>query len=100
MTSKQILSMNLKYYRKLLNLSQEKFAEGIRSNLVYLNQLENERRKPTIDMLDKIADGITNMLKNSKKTIKEIDDFNITSAILLTYDKNHKTNFSRIDEKK
>lgn len=100
MTSKQILSMNLKYYRKVLNLSQEKFAEGIGSNLVYLNQLENERRKPTIDMLDKIANGITNMLKNSKKTIKEIDDFNITSAVLLTYDKSHKTNFNRIDEKK
>lgn len=100
MTSKQILSMNLKYYRKLLNLSQEKFAEGIGSNLVYLNQLENERRKPTIDMLDKIADGITNMLKNNKNDFKDLDNLNITSAILLTYDKNHKTNFTRIDEKK
>ena len=29
MNSKQILSMNLKYYRKMLGLSQEKFAEVI-----------------------------------------------------------------------
>lgn len=90
MTSKEILAMNLKYYRKLLNLSQEKFAEGIGSNLVYLNQMENCRRKPTIDMLDKIADGINKMLKNDK----------ITSATLITYNANHKTNFSRIDERK
>jgi len=90
MTSKEILAMNLKYYRKLLNLSQEKFAEGIGSNLVYLNQMENCRRKPTIDMLDKIADGINKMLKNDK----------ITSATLITYNPSHKTNFSRIDEKK
>lgn len=89
MKSKEILAMNLKYYRKLLNLSQEKFAEGIGSNLVYLNQMENCRRKPTIDMLDKIADGISKMLKEE-----------VTSAMLITYDKSHKTNFTRIDEKK
>ena len=100
-TSKQILAMNLKYYRKLLNLSQEKFAEGIGSNLVYLNQMENCKRKPTIDMLDKIADGITNMIKSNWKELKgKIDDYTITSATLLTYDDSHKTNFNRIDEKK
>lgn len=89
MKSKEILAMNLKYYRKLLNLSQEKFAERIGSNLVYLNQMENCRRKPTIDMLDKMADGISKLLKS-----------NITGAMLITYDKTHKTNFVRIDEKK
>lgn len=88
MTSKKILAMNLKYYRKVLNLSQEKFAECIGSNLVYLNQLENCRRKPTIDMLDKIASGI------SKKLNEEV-----TSAMLLTYNKDHKTSFTRIDER-
>lgn len=100
-TSKQILAMNLKYYRKLLNLSQEKFAEGIGSNLVYLNQMENCKRKPTIDMLDKIATGITKMIQDNKKDIKEqLDDYTITSALLLTYNDSHKTNFNRIDEKK
>ncbi len=89
MNSKQILSMNLKYYRKMLGLSQEKFAEVIGSNLVYLNQIENCRRKPTIDMLDKISNNLN--LYNPK--------LNITSALLLTYDKSHKPNFTRIDQR-
>lgn len=40
-------------------------------------------------MLDKIANGISKMLKED-----------VTSAMLITYDKTHKTNFTRIDEKK
>ena len=89
--SKEILAMNLKYYRQKYNLSQEKFAEKVGSNLVYINQLENGRRKPTTDMLDKIADG---MNKNIDRKL------NMTSSELLKYNKDHKTTFNRIDEKK
>ena len=53
--SREILSMNLKYYRQKYKLSQEKFAEKVGSNLVYINELENCKRKPTIEMLDKIV---------------------------------------------
>lgn len=90
LSSKKILSMNLKYYRQYFNLSQEKFAEKIGSNLVYINQLENCKRKPTTDMLDKLANGINKLDKS----------LNITASDLLKYDPSHKTNFSRIDEKK
>lgn len=90
LSSKKILSMNLKYYRQCFNLSQEKFAEKIGSNLVYINQLENCKRKPTTDMLDKLANGINKLDKS----------LNITASDLLKYDPSHKTNFSRIDEKK
>ena len=82
--------MNLKYYRQYFNLSQEKFAEKIGSNLVYINQLENCKRKPTTDMLDKLANGINKLDKS----------LNITASDLLKYDPGHKTNFNRIDEKK
>lgn len=82
--------MNLKFYRQYFNLSQEKFAEKIGSNLVYINQLENCKRKPTTDMLDKLANGINKLDKS----------LNITASDLLKYDPNHKTNFNRIDEKK
>ena len=89
-SSKEILAMNLKYYRYKYGLSQERFAEKISSNLVYINQLENARRKPTVDMLDKIANGIN----------KNIDlKANVTAADLITYNKNHKTSFCRIDER-
>ncbi len=91
LTSKEILSMNLKFYRTKYNLSQEKFAEKIGSNLVYINQLENCKRKPTIDMLDKIANG---MNKNIDSNLK------MTSSKLLEYNIKHKTNFTRVDEKK
>ena len=82
MNSKEILSINLKFYRKIYNLSQEKFAEIIGSNIVYINQLENCKRKPTIDMLD-IFDA----------------SLNITASDLIKFDAKHITNFSRIDEK-
>lgn len=90
LSSKKILSINLKYYRQYFNLSQEKFAEKIGSNLVYINQLENCKRKPTTDMLDKLANGINKLDKS----------LNITASDLLKYDPSHKTNFGRIDEKK
>lgn len=90
MSSKEILSMNLKFYRQKYNLSQEKFAEIIGSNLVYLNQMENCKRKPTIDMLDKIKDN----LNKFDKTL------NLASSDLITYNSQHKTDFARIDEKK
>ena len=89
--SREILSMNLKYYRQKYNLSQEKFAEKVGSNLVYINELENCKRKPTIEMLDKIAEG---MNKNIDRKLK------MTASRLLKYDSSHKTNFTRVDEKK
>ncbi len=88
--SKKNLSINLKYYRQKYNLSQEKFAEIIDSNLVYVNQLENGRRKPTIDMLDKIC----NNLNKYDKTL------NLTASDLLKYNEKHITNYQRIDERK
>ncbi len=90
LSSKEILSMNLKYYRKKYNLSQEKFAEKLGSNLVYLNQIENCRRKPTIEMLDKMANNLN----------KYDSKLNITASDLIKYDISHKTHYSRIDEKK
>ena len=79
------------YYGQKYNLSQEKFAEKVGSNLVYINELENCKRKPTIEMLDKIAEG---MNKNIDRKLK------MTASELLKYDSSHKTNFTRVDEKK
>ncbi len=87
---KEILSMNLKYYRKKYNLSQEKFAEKLGSNLVYLNQIENCKRKPTIDMLEKMANNLN----------KFDNKLNISASDLIKYDPRHITNYNRIDERK
>lgn len=71
-------------------MPQEDFAEIIGSNLTYVNQLENCRRKPTIEMLDKISNNL-NKYDNS---------LNITSSDLIKYNEKHITKYTRIDEKK
>lgn len=86
----EILAINLKYYRKKYNLSQEKFAEVLGTTLSYLNQIENNKVDVKSSTIDKFAKNINDYDKKAK----------ITSEDLVTYTKEHITNFSRIDEKK
>lgn len=86
----QILAINLKYYRKKYNLSQEKFASLLGTSLPYLSQIENNKVDVKSSTIDKFADRINKYDKN----------INISSEDLVTYDKNKLTNYSRIDSKK
>lgn len=90
MTICDILVINLKYYRKKYNLSQEKFAEIIGTSLSYLNQIENKKVDVKSSTIDKFA-------RNLKKYDKQS---NITSEDLVTYKESRLTNYNRIDEKK
>jgi len=83
LSSREILAINLKYYRYKSNLSQEKFAEKLNSTLPYINQLEKGKRKPTLELLDKFSSKL-----------------GITSAELITYNKEHLIENKRIDERK
>ena len=87
--SKDILAINLKYFSYQSKLSQEKFAEAIKTNLVYENQIERGRRNPSLQMLDKIALNISKLLNND-----------ITSVELITYDKDKFIHSKRVDERK
>ena len=51
----ELLAMNLKYYRKNYNLSQEKFAEVLGTTLSYLNQIENKKVDVKSSTIDKFA---------------------------------------------
>lgn len=84
------LSLNLKYYRKVYKLSQEKFAEILGTTLSYLNQIENKKVDVRISTIDKFANNIN----------KFDNKINIKSEDLIKYDKKHITNYTRIDEKK
>ena len=84
------LAINLKYYRKKYNLSQEKFAEILETTLSYLNQIENNKVDVKSSTIDKFA-------RNINKYDKKIK---LKSEDLVTYNKNHITNFTRIDERK
>jgi len=84
------LAINLKYYRKKYNLSQEKFAEILGTTLSYLNQIENNKVDVKTSTIDKFA-----------RKINEFDaKANIKSEDLVKYKKEHVTNYSRIDERK
>lgn len=90
MNLSEILAINLKYYRKKYNLSQEKFAEILGTTLSYLNQIENKKVDVKSSTIDKFASNINNYDKTT----------HIQSEDLVTYNKEHITNYSRIDERK
>ena len=90
MNLNEILAINLKYYRKKYNLSQEKFAEVLGTTLSYLNQIENCRVDVKASTIDKFAKKINEYDKNNR----------IKSETLVSYKKEHITNFARIDERK
>lgn len=79
---KNILAINMKYYRYQVKLSQEKLAYSLGASLSYINNLENAKRNPSLETLEKISEC-----------------FNITLAELLTYNKKHIINLSRVDQK-
>lgn len=85
-----ILSINLRYYRKKYNLSQEKFAEVLGTSLSHLNKIEQKKIDVKLSSIKKYTDK----LKNYDKTLK------IDSNDLLIYYKDRETSFNRIDEKK
>ena len=86
----EILAINLKYFRKKYNLSQEKFAEVLGTTLSYLNQIENNKVDVKASTIDKFAQNINKYDKNA----------HIKSEEMVKFNKEHITNFSRIDERK
>lgn len=90
MNLSETLAMNLKYYRKKYNLSQEKFAEILGTTLSYLNQIENNKVDIKSSTIDKFASSINSYDKTAR----------IKSEDLVIYNKEHITNYSRIDERK
>ena len=88
MNLKEILSINLRYYRKKYNLSQEKFAEVIGTSLSHLNKMEQQKVDVKLSTITKYANNLRTF---SKEDIYPIDFFNT--------DKLRITNYSSIDEK-
>ena len=89
MNLKEILSVNLRYYRKEYNLSQEKFAEVIGTSLSHLNKMEQSKVDVKLSTITKYANNLSEFAKDN---IEPID--------FLNNDKSRITNYSRIDEKK
>lgn len=71
MTLRHIFRDNVKFYRKQLNLSQEKLAELSDLSTNYIGDIERTNRKVTVDTIEKIAKGLnidpSLLLVNRKK---------------------------------
>ena len=52
---KEIFSDNLKYYRKLAGLTQDDFAKAVNTDPVYISYIENGKRFPSIEYIEKMA---------------------------------------------
>ena len=89
MNLSELLSINLRYYRKLYNLSQERFAEVIGTSLSHLNKMEQQKVDVKLSTISKYANNLSKFTKEKTEPI----DF-------LSNDKSRVTNYSRIDEKK
>ena len=82
MKLRDIVGINLKYYRYKSGLSQEKFYLGLELNPKYLAKVERGEANISFDYVEEIA----------KKLNVHIND-------LILYDENHVIDKKRIDEK-
>ena len=89
MNLKEILSINLRYYRKKYNLSQEKFAEVIGTSLSHLNKMEQQKVDVKLSTITKYANNLSKFANT-----------NIEAIEFLSPDSSRITYYSRIDQKK
>jgi len=82
MNLKELVGMNLKYYRYKTGLSQEKYYASLNLNPKYLANIERGRENLTIDSIKELAAKI-----------------GVLSSDLITYNENHIVTKKRIDEK-
>jgi len=61
---RKLLGDGIRKYRKLAGLTQEKLAERIDINPVYMGQIERGYRVPTVDVLLRIARALKVHLHN------------------------------------
>lgn len=82
MNLKEVVGINLKYYRYQSGLSQEKFYTNLELNPKYMACIERGEENITIDHIDEIAHKL-----------------GISTHELITYNEEHVINKKRIDEK-
>ena len=82
MNLKEVVGINLKYYRYQSGLSQEKFYTNLELNPKYMACIERGEENITIDHIEEIAYKL-----------------GISTHELVTYDESHVITKRRIDEK-
>lgn len=67
------LGMRIRYLRKMKKLSIEDLALECGINKNYLGDLENGRRNPTLQMLEKIANGFNISISELTKGLQSFN---------------------------
>lgn len=74
MELRKVFSDNVKYYRKMLGISQEKLAERSNLSTNYVGSIESRARRVNIDTIQKLAFGLqiepSKLLVDRNKTKK------------------------------
>jgi transcriptional regulator with XRE-family HTH domain len=55
---RHILALNIKERRRFLGLSQERLAEKVNTAPTYIAMIELEKRSPSLEMLERIAEAL------------------------------------------
>lgn len=75
MDLKKVFSDNVKYYRNMLGISQEKLAERSNFSTNYVGSIESQVRRVNIDTIQKLAIGLqiepSKLLIDRNKTKKQ-----------------------------
>lgn len=70
----EAIAQTIKELRKQNNISQEKLAESIDSHQVYISEIENAKKTPSIHILKQIAQvfglSLTDFVSRIEKKIK------------------------------
>ena len=66
---RNLLGNGVRKYRKLAGLTQEKLAEKVELNPVYIGQIERGSKVPTIDVLLRIAKALKVRLRDLVKDL-------------------------------
>ena len=82
MKLRNIVGMNLRYYRFLFVITQEQFYEDANLNYKYLSRIENGKVNMTVDFIDSIANKL-----------------NLSTSDLITYKSSHTIKKPKITNK-
>lgn len=78
---REILSSNVKFYRKQTGMTQADFAKAIGTDPVYISYIENGQRFPSVDFIEKMAEILD--IENYRLFIpRELNPENTTSKAL------------------
>ena len=102
MTSlRHILALNIKERRRILGLSQAKLAEKVNTAPTYIAMIELEKRSPSFEMLERIADALNidppELFSKRVYTVDLIKDFH--DSVLHDFEKALNSNISKFEEK-